>query len=66
MQYEVRITVVQQITVPVEAQDMAHAKVVAQQNWKNNEYELADTHSRLRREKVTYEALYPEHGAYER
>ena len=63
MEYEVRITVVQELTVPVEADSMAGASRVAELNWKSNEYENPDTHSRLRRDRVTYEALYPDRSA---
>jgi len=60
MEYEVRITVVKQITVPVKAENMTLAKAIAERNWRNNEYENSDTHSRLRREHVKYETLYPD------
>ena len=60
MKYEVRITVVQTITVPVEAENMARAKAIAERNWKNDIYALADTHTRPKRERVKYEALYPD------
>ena len=60
MQYEVRITVTQTITVPVEAENMTKAKAVAERNWRNEEYDNTDTHSRLKRERVTFETLYPD------
>jgi len=60
MEYEVRITVVQQITVPVEAENMAKAKAVAEAGWRNNEYDDKATHSRLRQEQVKFETLYPD------
>lgn len=60
MEYEVRITVKQEIYVPVEAENMSQAKDIAGINWRNNEYALKETHSRLLREEVTYEPLYPE------
>jgi len=60
MEYEVRITVVQTITVPVEAENMTRAKAIAERNWKNDEYALSDTHTRPKHERVTYEPLYPD------
>jgi len=60
MQYEVRITMVQIVTVPVEADNMIQAKTIAERSWKNDEYAHSDTHSRLRRESVTFETLYPD------
>jgi len=46
MEYEVRITVRQEIVVPVEADNMSQAKEIAEKNWGNNEYAMAATHSR--------------------
>ena len=60
MEYEVRITVVQEITVPVEADTMNQAKETAMTNWKRKEYDDASTHSRRIREKTTFEPLYPD------
>ena len=60
MEYEVRITVVKQLVVPVEAESMAIAKMLAEQNYTNNEYEDTETHSRRLREKTTFETLYPD------
>jgi len=60
MEYEVRITVMQVITVPVEAESMTIAKMLAEKNWKNNEYHLPETHTRPKHERVTYEPLYPD------
>ena len=59
MEYEVRITVKQVVTVRVEAEDMAKAKAIAQGNWQNKEYDLDTTHSRIKRENVVFEPLYP-------
>jgi len=63
MEYEVRITVTQVITVPVEAESMVQAKALAERRWRDKEYDRKETHSRLRRDKVTYEALYPDSRA---
>ena len=60
MEYEVRITVTQQITVPVEADSMKQARAYAQVKWISGDFDNSATHSRLKRERVTYEPLYPD------
>jgi len=60
MRYEVRITAKQVITVPVEAESMAQAKMIAQSKWHNSEYDQDSTHSRLQRNSVNFESLYPD------
>lgn len=58
--YDVRITVVQQIIVPVEAENMAQAKALAELDWHNDEYTLDSSHP----VSISFETLYPEFGAY--
>ena len=60
MEFEVRITVTQTITVPVEAESMQQARVIAESNWFNDEYIHSESHSRLRKEHIRFETLYPE------
>ena len=59
MDFEVRITVVREITVPVEAASMAEAKEIAMRKWNNKEYDLTATHSRRCQESTKFETLYP-------
>jgi len=60
MEFEVRITVTQTITVPVEAESMQQARVIAESNWFNDEYIHSESHSRLRKKHTEFETLYPE------
>ena len=60
MEYEVRITVVQTVTVAVEAANMVKAEEAAELGWRNNKYADTSTHSRRRREQVKFETLYPD------
>ena len=61
MEYDVRITVIREITVPVRAENMQQAKAIARQNWSDHVYDSAETHSRRQRESASFEALYPDY-----
>jgi hypothetical protein len=61
MEYDVRITVVREITVPVTAANMAQAKSIAEQRWSSNDY----AQEPIRSQKVSFATLYPELGAFE-
>jgi len=60
MEYDVRITVVKEITIPVVAPTMESAKAIAEQRWGDNEFTLAP----IKSQKVKFETLYPELGRF--
>jgi hypothetical protein len=61
-EYDVRIREALEKTVTVEATSMAHAKHLAEKNWKNSDYILdADDFKN-----VTFQTLYPQNRDYER
>ena len=61
MVYYVRITEVRVIVVPVEANSMAEAKVIAERSWNNGEYTKDYDYARPSTQRATFETLYPEY-----
>ena len=56
MEYNVRITEVREMLVPVEAVSMAEAKRIAERNWRSGEDGIGDSYI----QRVTFETLYPD------
>ena len=56
MQYKVRVTEVRVTLVPVEAESLSAAKLIAERNWRNNEYADSRSHTKT----TKFETLYPE------
>jgi len=59
MEYNVRITETRVMVVPVEAENMSAAKLAAEKNWRNQEYENNKSFSK----NLTFETLYPDHDS---
>ena len=57
-EYDVRVTVVMEMTVPVFAKGMEDAKDIAKQKWKNGEY----PHDAAHLKSLTFETLYPDYS----